>query len=58
MKVAIFSTKTYDRDFLERANTADRHELVFFEIRLTEDTLRLAEACPGRKFCPGRITGI
>ena len=43
MKVAIFSTKPYDRDFLATANLADgnRHELRFLEPRLTFDTAPL-----------------
>ncbi len=40
MNVAVFSTKTYDRQFLEAANTG--HELVFFEPRLTRETSKLA----------------
>ncbi|PIB37367.1 hydroxyacid dehydrogenase [Reichenbachiella sp. 5M10] len=31
MKVAIFSTKPYDRTYLEEMNREHRHELVFFE---------------------------
>ena len=42
MKVAIFSTKRYDRHFLEDAN-AGRHELRFFEPHLTEETVSLAQ---------------
>ena len=42
MKVAVFSTKPYDRQFLEAANQAHAHELYFFEPRLTEDTAPLA----------------
>ena len=38
MRVAIFSTKNYDRVFLEAANATYGHELVFFEPRLTEET--------------------
>ena len=43
MKVAIFSTKPYDRDFLTAANLADgnRHELLFLEPRLSFDTAPL-----------------
>src|SRR5690606_19418523 len=41
MKVAVFSTKPYDRKFLEAANTA--HEFTFFEPRLTAETAALAE---------------
>ena len=42
MKVAIFSTKSYDREFLEAAN-ASRHELRFLEPRLSLETAALAE---------------
>ncbi len=43
MKVAVFSTKPYDRRFLEEANKQYGHNLHFFETRLTEETARLAE---------------
>lgn len=46
MKVAIFSTKSYDRQFLSAANTSHHHELIFFEPHLTSDTARLASECP------------
>jgi D-lactate dehydrogenase len=42
MKVAVFSSKPYDRTFLEAANLGHAHELVFFETRLTSDTGKLA----------------
>ena len=41
MKVAVFSTKNYDREFLEAANAA-RHELRFFEPQLNLETASLA----------------
>jgi D-lactate dehydrogenase len=41
MKVAIFSVKKYDREFLSAAN-ASRHELRFFEPHLSEETASLA----------------
>jgi D-lactate dehydrogenase len=41
MKVAVFSTKNYDRKFLRSAN-ASRHELRFFEPHLSEETAGLA----------------
>lgn len=44
MKVAVFSTKPYDRAFLEAANSS--HELVFFETRLTSETAQLAAGFP------------
>jgi D-lactate dehydrogenase len=47
MKVAVFSTKTYDRQFLEAANPNHGHELVFFEPRLNSNTALLASECPG-----------
>lgn len=46
MKTAIFSTKSYDRKFLEAANTKYHHELIFFESRLTIDTSALAVGFP------------
>jgi D-lactate dehydrogenase len=42
MKTAVFSTKVYDKDYLEKAN-AGRHELVFFESTLRPSSVRLAE---------------
>jgi D-lactate dehydrogenase len=41
MKVAVFSTKAYDREFLESAN-ASRDELRFFEPQLNIETASLA----------------
>ncbi|MCM0588965.1 MAG: 2-hydroxyacid dehydrogenase [Gloeotrichia echinulata IR180] len=42
MKVAVFSTKAYDRQFLSAANSQSKHELVYFEPRLNRDTAILA----------------
>lgn len=42
MKVAVFSTKPFDRMFLERFNTFYSHTLVFFEQRLVESSAPLA----------------
>jgi len=42
IKVAVFSTKAYDKVFLSKANESNRHELVFYEERLTEKTAPLA----------------
>lgn len=39
MKIAVFSTQQYDRDFLTRFNTG--HELTFFEIQLDKQTADL-----------------
>lgn len=46
MKVAVFSTKSYDRKFLEAANLQHGHEFVFFEPRLTSATTVLAAGFP------------
>ena len=46
MKVAVFSTKPYDQQFLQAANTSYNHEFVFFEPRLTLDTTVLAADFP------------
>lgn len=46
MRVAVFSTKPYDREYLELANRTHGHELIFFEPRLTYPTAPLAEMCP------------
>lgn len=45
MKVAVFSTKLYDRQFLEAANTDNQHELSFFKPQLNPDTAILAAGC-------------
>lgn len=42
MRVAVFSTKSYDRDFLSQANASHGHELVFLEPRLAPETAPLA----------------
>lgn len=46
MKVAVFSTKSYDRTFLEAANANHAHELFFFEPNLNYETSVLAAGFP------------
>ncbi|MCR4411701.1 MAG: 2-hydroxyacid dehydrogenase [Thermoguttaceae bacterium] len=46
MQVAVFSTKSYDREFLAAANAAHGHDLTFLEPRLTPQTARLADGFP------------
>ncbi|NND60453.1 MAG: 2-hydroxyacid dehydrogenase [Gammaproteobacteria bacterium] len=41
MRVAVFSARRYDREYLEAAGP--QHELVFFEAHLDSDTARLAD---------------
>lgn len=42
MRVAVFSTKRYDRQFLDVANAAGVHDLVYLEARLSAGTAPLA----------------
>jgi D-lactate dehydrogenase len=46
MKIAIVSTKSYDREFLAAANAKSGHELHFFEPRLTAQTTALVAGFP------------
>ena len=48
MRIAVFSTKPYDREFLEEAARGRGHELPCLEPRLTAATARLAEGFPAR----------
>lgn len=43
MKVAVFSTKPYDKEYLDKVNTDSLHEFTYFESSLKEKTARLAE---------------
>lgn len=49
MRVAVFSTKSYDQTFLDRSNEASgsRHQFVYLDPRLTVDTAPLANGCLG-----------
>jgi len=46
MKVAVFNTKSHDREFLDSANLKFGHELVFFEPLLRPETAVLADGFP------------
>ncbi len=46
MRVAVFSTKPYDRIFFDRANGNFGHDLTYFEPRLTSETISLAYEFP------------
>ena len=43
MKVAVFSTKSFDREYFERFNTKGNHELTYFEAPLNENTTNLTQ---------------
>jgi D-lactate dehydrogenase len=47
MKVAVFSTQSYDRQFLDAANQVHGHELIYLQPRLTAETAPLAVGCIG-----------
>jgi D-lactate dehydrogenase len=42
MRVAVFSTKSYDREYLSKFNRQDSQELTYFEAALNKDTTNLA----------------
>jgi D-lactate dehydrogenase len=46
MRVAFFSTKSFDRESFDGANVEGRHALHYFEARLTADTSGLAAGYP------------
>ena len=47
MKIAVFSTKPYDRQFLDAANAAEGHELQYFEAALGPESVSLAAGHAG-----------
>lgn len=44
MRVAVFSARSYDRDYLQQV--AGEHELAFFDVHLDTQTARLADGFP------------
>lgn len=47
MKVAVFNTKSYDRDYFDRYNKNFGHQLVYFEAPLNSDTVNLTHDFEG-----------
>lgn len=43
MKVAVFNTKSYDKEFLDRFNDPNNHQLVYFVAPLNNDTVNLTK---------------
>lgn len=43
MKIAIFSAKDYDKNFLKEANQRYRYKFTYFETKLTKETVALAK---------------
>ncbi|MGZ3743169.1 MAG: 2-hydroxyacid dehydrogenase [Pseudobdellovibrionaceae bacterium] len=46
MKIAFFDTHSFDRVFFQKENQDFKHEITFFETRLTEQTANLAAGYP------------
>src|SRR5688500_17309854 len=46
MKLAIFDTHRFEKETFDRVNAEFRHELTYFEPRLTPETARLADGFP------------
>lgn len=42
MKIAVFSAKRYDRDYLDAANASEGHQLKYYEVPLDLDSVHLA----------------
>lgn len=47
MKIAVFSTKSYDQEFLNAANHKHGHDLHYFNPRLSKDTVPVAKGFDG-----------
>lgn len=47
MKIAVFNTKSYDRDFFDRYNNSDHLLLTYFETQLNEKTANLCAGFDG-----------
>src|SRR5436190_22355936 len=43
MKVAVFSTKSYDKEYLDRFNTGDTNQLTYFDASLNAGTVILSK---------------
>jgi len=45
MNIAVFSAKSYDREYLGAANRSSDHKIAFYDTRLMSDTVPLAAGC-------------
>ena len=54
IRIAFFDAKDYDRDSFIKANNKNEYDITYFETRLSEDTVRLADGydavCVRRQF--------
>ncbi|MEM9659135.1 MAG: hypothetical protein AAF961_12310, partial [Planctomycetota bacterium] len=56
MKLAVFSTKSYDQQFLRDANAHHGHELSFFEARLSDESDAPDDAGPSQAGVAKRLS--
>lgn len=47
MKLAVYSTKQYDKKYLQQVNESYHYDLEFFDFLLTEKTAKTAHGCDG-----------
>ncbi len=47
MKLAVYSTKQYDKKYLQQVNESYQYDLEFFDFLLTEKTAKTAHGCDG-----------
>lgn len=52
MRVAVYNSKSYDKEWLNKANHAGKHELVFFPMRMTAETVEAAKGFGARREAP------
>jgi D-lactate dehydrogenase len=45
MRIAFFSTKSYDKEYFKKFSQASKHEIVFFDIALSAKTVNLTTGC-------------
>ncbi len=53
MKIAVYSSKAYEKPFLDEANAAPKHALVYLDARLSPATADLARGCPAASIFVG-----
>lgn len=56
MKLAVYSTKQYDKKYLQQVNESFGFELEFFDFLLTEKTAKTANGCEAVCIC--RVAAI
>jgi len=47
MKIAIFSTRSYEKPFIEKANMSEGHDISYYEVGLNQSTVGMAQGYEG-----------